>query len=194
MNSFEKVQNLISQMTSIPPLEWAYFIRHLKLHHLKKGDYFFREGENSTSIGIVTRGLIYTYYLTEDGKEKTKNFAWEGRLIAPYASIIQGKPANFTAIAIEPTLVVSFDGSQLKEFQRRHPCWERLTRLCAEKILIERELREYEHLTQNNEQRIQSFYNYYEPIIDRIPQYLIANYIGITPVSLSRIRAQRVSQ
>lgn len=191
MNSFERLQNFLSQVCSIPPLEWAFFVKHLRLIHLKKGDMLFKEGDPTNIIGFVTRGLIYTYYLTPDGKEKTKNFAWEGRLVSPYAAILRNQSANFSAMAIEPTLVVSFDGSKLSELQKRHACWERLSRKCTEMILIERERREHEHLTLTNEQRIQAFYQYYSPIINRIPQYLIANYIGITPVSLSRIRSQQ---
>jgi CRP-like cAMP-binding protein len=191
LHSLEKLKNFLTLLTSIPPMEWIQFAHHLKSVNLKKGEFLFREKEDCSIIGYVTHGLIYTYYLTSDGKEKTKNFAWEGRLISPYASIIQNQPTNFTAVALEPTTVITFDAKKLSDFQKRHRCWETVSRKCTEKILIERELREFEFLTQTNEERIESFYKYYYPIIERIPQYLIANYIGITPVSLSRIRAKK---
>lgn len=175
-------------------MEWARFIANLRLVHLKKGEHLFREGEVSNVIGFVTRGLIYTYYNNDDGKIRVKNFAWEGRLISPYAAILEKKPANFSAEAIEPTLVLVLDGRRLEEWQERHVCWERLTRKCAEKIVIERERREFETLAMSYDQRIDSFFEQFAPIIDRIPQYLIAGYLGITPVALSRIRAKKKSE
>jgi CRP-like cAMP-binding protein len=190
LSSFEKLKSFLTQANEIPVVEWIYFVSQLRLIHLKKGDFLFKENEEFYSLCFVTQGLIHTFYNTSEGRQHTKNFAWEGRLVAPWASILQNKAANFNAQAIEPTLIVAVDARKFTDLKKRHHCWETISRKCTEAVFIERERREYEFLALNYEERIRSFNAFYASIIDRIPEYLMASYLGITPVALSRIKAK----
>lgn len=190
MNSFEKLKLFLSNATDIPASEWLFFITQLRLIHLKKGDFLFKEKEDFYMLCFVAQGLIHTFYNTSDGRQLTKNFAWEGRLISPWASILQKKSANFNAQAVESTLIVAVDARKFTELKKRHHCWEIISRKCTEAVFIERERREYEFLALNYQERIESFNEFYGSIINRIPEYLMASYLGITPVALSRIKAK----
>lgn len=194
-NFFEKLKKFSSQVAEIPPLEWARFLARLQIRHTRKGELLFKEGERSNLIGFVAKGLIYTIYQNSDGKERVKNFAWEGRLISPWVSILDGKPASFSAISLEPSYIVAMDGKIFKEeFQNRHICWERFSRACTERVLFEREKREREFLMCSTFERYQEFLIQYRDITERIPQHLIASYLGITPVALSRLLSENRTQ
>lgn len=190
MSSFDKLKSFLTAASDIPVTEWLYFVTQLRLVHLKKGDFLFKPDEPSAVIGFVTQGLIHTFYTTSEGRQLTKNFAWEGRLISPWAAVLQNKQANFSAQAIEPTLIVAIDAHRFNEMKKRHPCWETVSRKCTEAILIERERREFEFLALNYDERIKSFNEFYSSIVERIPEYLVASYLGITPVALSRIKSK----
>lgn len=188
MEAIEKLKNFISSVQSVPILEWPYFISQLKIVSLKKGDFLFKENEKSYVVGFVAKGLIHTFYITSEGKQKTKNFAWEGRLISPWVSILEDTAPTFSAQALESTIIVTIDARTLKKLEKKNYCWESLSRKCTEKILKERERREYEFLALSFKERLQAFNHFYEDIIGRIPEYLIASYLGLTPEGLSRIK------
>jgi CRP-like cAMP-binding protein len=185
-----ELKKFISAFAEPPASEWLAFARKLRIRKLEPGEVFFEQGasfSDHNAVGFVLSGLIYTHYTDRAGHVAIKNFAWEGRLIAPYASLLLKQPTSFTAKAWEKSWVATIPFGELNEFYDRHKSWERLGRKAAEKLLIERERREYESLFLDARQRWVSFTKYYAPIIDRIPQWMIASFIGITPVALSRI-------
>ncbi len=183
------LEQFVSGLVEISPEEWDAFKENLQVKKLNKGDRLFEQGEESYIVGFVVKGLIHTYFSNADGRTRTKNFAWEGRLISPWTAILNKQVANFTAEALEATQLVYIDVRQLSDIQRRHPFWESLSRRCTESVLAEREKREYENLMLSNLERYQSFKVQYQDILERIPQYLIASYLGMTSVALSRLLA-----
>ncbi|MFN8791513.1 MAG: Crp/Fnr family transcriptional regulator [Bdellovibrionales bacterium] len=188
-SSLQYFRGFVEGLVDFPLKEWILFVSSLRIKRLKKGDHLFQQGEFSPIVGFVTRGLIQTYYLDPEGKERTKSFAWEGRLIGNWAYQIQGLPSGFSARAIEDTLVIWISFERLEELQKKSLALERLRRKCSEAILIERERREYQLLTLTAAERYQAFLKEFSPILPRVPQYLIASYLGITPVALSRLLA-----
>jgi len=76
----------------------------------------------------------------------------------------------------------------LQELYDRHPVWERIGRIKAERLAIQKEFREKEFLLDTAETRYRRFLKEFPDLTDRIPQYYIASYLGITDVALSRIR------
>ncbi len=174
-------------LSDVPISEWAYFLTQIRLQKYKKAETLFKVDEHSDLIGFVVRGLVYTYYLSSSGSLFVKYFAWEGKLISPYVSIIAGKKSSFTAEALSDTTIIYITGETLAKLLKRNVCWERIARKCAESLLMQREKREYESLTMDNLARYESFRNEFQPILDRIPQHIIAGYLGISPISLSRI-------
>jgi len=186
-NSLHFFRGFVDSMVDFPLKEWVLFVASLRIKRVRKGDHLFQQGEFSPIVGFVSKGLIQTYYLDPEGRERTKSFAWEGRLIGNWAYQIQGLPSGFSARAIEDSYVIWISFDRLEELQKKSPALERLRRKSSESILIEREMREFQLLTMTAAERYQSFLKDFRPIISRVPQYLIASYLGITPVALSRL-------
>lgn len=184
----EKLKNYLQSFMSIPPLEWPHLIKSLRYRSLKKDEHFFKQGEVFGEIGFVAKGLLYNYYTNRAGDEFVKIFVKEGEPVSPYSSQIQGIPANYSCKALENTHLITLKFEALQNLYRRHACWERLGRLNAEKYFINKESREHEFLIADAKGRYEHFVRDHQELINRVPQYLIASYLGMSPVSLSRIR------
>ncbi len=181
----------LSLQIKIPEDQWELFKTHLNVVTFQKGENIFTINDERIFVGFLIKGLAYSYYLKSDGKQFTKNFYWEGRLISPWASFLQNKPCHFTAEALEQTTVVMVSAEVMRQFEEKHICWLKLTKLSSERALIDREEREYNSLMLSTMQQYIFFQNKFSDIINRISQHQIASYLGISPVSLSRLKNKK---
>jgi CRP-like cAMP-binding protein len=98
------------------------------------------------------------------------------------------EPCSFFIQALERTDTIVLPNRLLNELYDRHVCWERFGRKMAEHLVIIKEAREKELLLDSLEVRYQRFLKEFPSLVDRIPQYHIASYLGVTDVALSRLR------
>ena len=181
----------IEAFAPLPDLEWKYLVGQLTARTLAAGEFFVREGESGTQVGFIESGLVKDCYLSEDGKEYVKEFEGEGCFVGPYSALLTDRVARFSTVALEPTSLLVMPLNTMEDLYARHACWDRFGRRLAEYLFLERERRERELLIEDASERLASFLECYGALAERIPQKEIAAYLGITPVSLSRLRAQR---
>ncbi len=187
-NPFYILRSKIEQLVKLPEEEWQLLVPFLEFKSIKKGHFFAKEGKIGGEIGIIVQGTMRHFY-TIDGQEKTTYFYFENAFVGPYISFISGKPSLINIDALIDTELIVFPYKIMLQLQQKNIIWERFGRLIAEWALIGTEERMVELLTLNPEQRyIKLLESNKNKITERIPQHLIANYLGITPVSLSRIR------
>lgn len=126
---------------------------------------------------------------TKDGEEKTTYFFFEHHFISAYISCITGKPSLVTIEALSDASYVSFSFTKMNELLNSSMAWQKFGRLIAEYTMTGLEERMVSLLLQSPEERYVELLNSNKiKIMERIPQHYIANYLGITPVSMSRIR------
>jgi CRP-like cAMP-binding protein len=184
----EQFRNAVDKLVSVPEEEWACFAQHLSERTFEKNDYLVMAGEVVPNFYFITKGLVRFFYGTEDGKEFNKHFAMENGFAGSFHSLILGVPCGFFIQALEKTETILLPNRVLNEFYDRHACWERLGRKNAEYLLLIKEAREKELLLDSLEVRYRRFLKEFPGLADRIPQYHIASYLGVTDVALSRIR------
>lgn len=185
---FSKLKAVFDRMAVIPKSEWAYFQSHLDYQVYTKGDLLIRAGEHIKKFYFILDGIVRFFYLTEEGKDFTKHFALKNDFVGSFSSLVLKTPCRFSVQAQTKTEVFAFPIAIIKEGYMRHPSWERIGRIHAERIAVKKELRECEFLLDSAEMRYRRFLIEYQDVVGRIPQYHIASYLGITDVSLSRIR------
>ncbi len=190
----KKIQNALSSVVEIPKTEWVRLRNILTYRELQPGQYFVRAGDVPLEIGFVLTGLLRKFYETQDGNLYIKDFSVENRLVTSYSALILGQASRLNIQAMEPTRLLAIPFSNLKELYTLHKCWEAMGRRIAENLFIEREQREWELLVFKAEERYALFKRQFPDLISRIPQYDIASYLGISPVSLSRIIGQKKKQ
>ena len=181
---------LLEQLAEIPPSEWSHLVPHLSLVSLSRGQEFSASGQVADRFGVVTRGVLCKRHLTPDGGGFVRGFAAEGELVGAYVSILANEPSDLSVEALEDAEVLAIPSSLLPTLFDRHVCWERVGRRIAETFLVEREHRAAELLTTDATNRYLNFLRTHSRLVGRVKEAEVASYLGITPVSLSRIKAQ----
>lgn len=159
--------------------------------YLKKSDYFAKEGEFSTKLAFVSKGVLRAFFRNNLGREYNKTFFTPSSFVAAYSSITS-KQKNLINIQCltDCTLFVA-DFKQLTSLYKEYPKFESLARILAEYKFAIKEKREIELVTLEASERYKIFKEEHPNLESLINQYHIASYLGITPTQLSRIRAKK---
>ena len=181
-------KNIIDKVVSVPEDEWAQFVPHLSFRTFDKNSFLVSAGEVVLNFYFILNGLVRFFYSTEDGKEFNKHFAMENGFAGSFHSLVRRAPCGFYIQALEKTETIVLPNHILNAFYDRHPCWERIGRKMAEQLLLIKEAREKELLLDSLDVRYQRFMKEFPGLSDRIPQYHVASFLGVTDVALSRIR------
>ena len=183
-----RFRNHIDAFTKVPDEDWRLLLPHLELKTISKNHFFIQEGKREWQVAFVIDGALRQYY-TKDGEEKTTYFFFENHLMGGYISCITGKPSLVTIEALSHATYISFPYKVLQELFDKSMAWQKFGRLLAEYLGIGLEERMVSLLLQSPEERyLELLSGNKKKIIERIPQHYIANYLGITAVSMSRIR------
>ena len=155
-----------------------------------KGDHLLRAPDVARDLFFVHRGLLRYYIqdLEESGAERTGQFFDAGLVVTDAESFLTQSPAEQSFQALEPSSVVLLPRNVLEEGYARDHAIERFGRLMLEQALIGSQRRAGRLLTLQPEERYRTFIQTRPEVARRVPQYLIASYLGLTPESLSRIR------
>ncbi|WP_445382970.1 Crp/Fnr family transcriptional regulator [Robiginitalea sp. IMCC43444] len=184
---YSNLIHLINQITTLGNNEIELIKSSFKPLNINKGDYFLEAGKINRHVGFINKGLV-RYFVYKDGEESTFEFTKEGEFIADYQSFNNKCISVQNIQAIEPCeiLIINFDNVQTIFNTTKNG--NLIGRLIVEHrfdVMVNQLLAVY---MQNHEQRYQSFISNYSDLSQRIPQYLIASYVGVKPQSLSRIR------
>jgi CRP-like cAMP-binding protein len=162
-------------------------IRH---QELKKGEVFLQAGTIPNKLAFVSTGLFRYFYASRKGTEFTKGFFPEGTFIVSYSAMVKQSPSYYSIEALEDSSIQVLDYQKWMDLFNGHPCWSPVLIALLQKGYMKKENREREFLLLNAGERYQSFLQEYPGLENRIKQHLVASYLGITPVALSRIRGK----
>ena len=191
---FTPLRAYIEKFIPLGHKDWDLLLPYLKERSIKKNDYFSREGKPCKEIGFILEGCMRHFY-TKEGEEKTTYFYFENNLVTDYISCLTGKPGLISIQALSDAKLIVFPYALLPQLYSENKVWERFGRLIAEYIAMGLEERMTGLLMLSAEERYhQLLDSNKQKILERIPQHYIANYLGITPVSLSRIRNRVVKK
>jgi CRP/FNR family transcriptional regulator, anaerobic regulatory protein len=154
---------------------------------LDKREHWIQQGEYFTEIGFVVKGCFRTYYLHKD-QERTSQFFLEGSWYTDYESWLTKQPTSISIEAIEPTELLLLPFHALERLYEQNPRYERVGRVMAENTIIKIRNRNLSLLNDTPEERYLKLIKERPKVIERVPQHLIASFLGIEPETLSRIR------
>jgi CRP-like cAMP-binding protein len=170
--------------------EWIVFTQHLHFGKLKKKQYFAELGKVCSDIGFIITGSV-RYYFVKDGQEITNYFSFENEFVSSYKSFLTREPGFNYIQALEETMLINISYKNLQQMLANPLLaykMERFGRLVAEHYLICYDDRMTSFITKTPEERYIDLLSTGRDILQRMPQHYIAHFLGITPVSLSRIR------
>lgn len=186
-----QIKKYFKSLANVPDEELNHLDQILKIHHLKKGDYYCRQAEFFTNIGFVVKGLMYSFYESAAGDIGVKRFLTVGDPVAAYPEVVFNLPASYSSKALEDSCIVHMDYKDFVKLSERHPCWDRIVRKSLEVEVLQREKREYSLFMLSAAERYEHFLKSNSALAQKVPQYLIASALGMTPEALSRIRSKK---
>jgi CRP-like cAMP-binding protein len=157
------------------------------LRHIHKKEFLVRQGETCRHIAFINEGLLRLFYDIE-GEEHVRQFHFERSFCSEYQSFLTEKPALMSLQALEDTEILLISHTDIHALFRINQEFERIGRILAEQSFIFVSQRFASMLLEEPETRYQNLVRERPKVIQRVPQYMIASYLGITPEALSRIR------
>lgn len=172
--------------------EEALIKTYLKPKKLRKKQYLLQEGDVCKSFAFIEKGALKSYSVDDAGNEYIIQFGIEGWFISDLYSFITGEPATYNIDAIEDSELVLISHSANEELLRILPKYETFTRLNITGAYLAMQKRLTSIISSPLEERYENFIKLYPDIVQRVPQHMIASYMGLTPETLSRVR-RRIS-
>ncbi len=188
MTNFDQLFYVLKSYCDIPNEELDRIKGLFYSCKLKKGELFVRSGNMTHTIGFILSGLLRYFYIDRNGAECTKAFAAENDFAVSYGSMLLNQPSAFSIEALEDTTLLYIHYSEWKKLLDSTSCWNVVARKVMEKIYVIKQIRESQLLLEDAQSRYLHFIDQYPGLYNRLKQHHIASYLGITPVSLSRIR------
>ncbi|MBI4733319.1 MAG: Crp/Fnr family transcriptional regulator [Rubrobacteridae bacterium] len=188
LNYFQELVGSMNFQEDIPKDERRKLLKAGKIISLRRSEFFLQAGEIPERMGYIISGLLRLYYIDESGAEINKHFCLENTLAVSYGAFLRREESIIYIQALEDTKLFVIDYEMYVELLNSHICWQKVARKLAEVIFILGQKREHELLLNDAQERYLHFLDDYPNLVNRINQYHIASYIGITPESLSRIR------
>jgi CRP-like cAMP-binding protein len=142
----------------------------------------------------VLEGAFRAYVIDDSGEEHTIQFAIEDWWISDYNSYIYQTPATMFVAALEDSVILQIDYDSEQKLKAAHHRYETWFRIMAERSAAYQQRRVISNLTRTAEQRYDDFVERYPLIVQRVPQYALASYLGMTTEFLSRIRNKKLKK
>jgi CRP-like cAMP-binding protein len=189
---YARMRPVVNKWVRLDDDQWSRFSAIFRPRSVPAGNHILHVGDKKQSIYFISSGLIRLYYLSPDGKESNKAFGTEGMLGGPLVAAILGLPSHYGIEALEDTELLVAPVEDFTALYDEDPAFDRIGRRILEQSLVRKELRERSFLQQSATERYLEFVEKRPDLVQRIAQYHIASYLGITEVSLSRLKRELV--
>ena len=156
--------------------------------NLAPGQVFTAQGSYSPKVALILSGTLRGYYLQPEGDEITYIFREQYQIMGCWEPIFLQKPTNHTIAAVEPSVILSINYPELVELVQQDPAVERIYHRAVHQVFAESLSHYQTYVNEKPEQRYLRLRADNPGMVGRIPQKYLASYLGITPVSLSRLK------
>jgi CRP/FNR family transcriptional regulator len=185
---YESINNHIKSYIKPSELDIQLFNTSLNEVGLTKGQYLLKPGTHVKHEYFVIRGCLRAYYMDSKGTKCIIQFAIENWWIGDFDGFYNQVPSELYIEAIEDSQLLSINYNSLQKVYSEAPIFERYFRLLTTQAFISQRKRILSTLEKNTQERYLEFCASYPNIKERIPNYYIADYLGVSPENLSRVR------
>lgn len=185
--------DMMSQLTPLSEEEKADIKRSFPIENFEKGTHLLKEEQIAQNAYFVIKGCVREYKQL-DGEEKTIAFYTEKQSVINFSSMLNKAPSKINFVCSEDCTLAILNATKENELYQKHPRFESFCRSGVEQMLGEKHDELTEFLSLKPEERYLKLQQDRPDLINRVPQYQIASYLGIKPETLSRIRKRMVGK
>ncbi len=176
--------------TRIDKEAFSAFAHHFKPKKLRRNAFLLMEGQVCTFNVFVNRGCLRLFSVSEEGQESTRYFAFEGKFGTALSSMIGRTPSSESIQAVEPSEVLVISRHEFYRLVETVPAVNAVYRDMLEMAYITSQKRIYDFQGQPALQRLKWLLEYQPKILTRLSNKVVASYLGVTPYTLSRLKAE----
>ncbi len=195
---FNQYKTFISQYLSINSIEWSLFQSRLSIKQYAKGDTILHQGDVCNELYFINRGLARGYIIDENGKDFTWGIFFNDSrahmsniFVVEYDSFLRQSPSSIYIEALEECEIIAVSFDDVQFLYSRLKKGERFGRLMAEEAYSYLHNMTIDRQTKSAKQRFDKFVQETPHLLDKVPQYHIATFLGITPQHLSRLKKEK---
>ncbi|WP_299382224.1 Crp/Fnr family transcriptional regulator [uncultured Lacinutrix sp.] len=189
MNS-QPLLSYINKIVTLTEEEETYFTSKLVYRKYLKGQYILQQGDVSNKICFIVSGCVKMFYVDDLGQEHILMFGVENWWTSDLGSFVSQAPSDFNVQCIEDTELIQVSHNIIEDTYSKIPKLERCFRIIVEKAYVASQKRIVRNFSMSAKDRYLVFNESYPEIEQRIPQYMVASYLGITKEFLSKIKSQ----
>jgi CRP-like cAMP-binding protein len=183
----------INKFVKIDNEKFEDILSYFQVQDLKKKENLLTEGQVCKASYFVINGILRKFFLKDNGSEQTTEFAIESWWMTETFSYINQSPSEFTIQAVENVKVLVLHRDAHDRMLASHPEMERYFRLVYQKAFAATQMR-IKYIYEHSREDLYHFFKQSQPeFLQRVPQYLVASYLGFTPEYLSEIRRKSIS-
>lgn len=190
----EQIRQVMKQMINVSEDELNDFLNNAVIKTFKRQEILSRPNVVPNEIFFINKGLIRVLVTDNEGAEHTIHFALENQFIADYSNFIQGQPSIYSLQTLEETEVVILPRAAIEWGYKNLTDGQKMGRLIAEYYFIYQDDRIKNLYVRTPKQRYDSITDVFPNIHNRVPQHMIASYLGITPIHLSRLKKLEIAK
>jgi len=193
MKEFNQILNNIKKYVELNDEDEKQFVSIIRETRVRKRQFIVQPGYICSHQTYVVKGAFRSYFVNKEGLDNTIQFAIDDWFISDFNSYITQTPASLFIEALEDSLIHQIEYDQVENLCSANQKFEHFFRIVAQKSFAFAQRRVLSNLNKTAEERYLEFQTMYPSIVQRVPQYTLASYLGMTPEFLSKIR-KNISQ
>jgi CRP-like cAMP-binding protein len=194
MKEFLPVIKYVARYIELTEKEEKYFVSLLRITKVKKKQFIVQPEFVCKYSSYILKGAMRAYLVTNEAQEHTIAIAIEDWWISDYNSYIFQQPATLFVEALEDTTLIQLDYNAEQLLMETIPKFERFFRIITQRSFASHQKRMLSNLSLSAEERYEDFIHKYPAVVNRVPQYVLASYLGFSTEFLSKIRNKKVKK
>lgn len=186
---FDQLKDYCKRIVPLTVRELQLIDKYFEPRQLEKKEFLLENGEICDFIAFIASGSIRHFHV-KDGDEKTCDISFEKAWVTDFSGFSSGAPAKMNLQALESTTVFLVNKVNLSRLYKDCPTYETFGRLMAEQVAQRATDIAMSLSSEKPEERFQNLMKEQPALLQRVPQKYIANFLGLSPESLSRIRSR----
>ena len=186
---YEQLFESVHEIVTLTDDEWELCKNSFRPKRMLKRQFLLQEGDVCRDLAFVEKGALYSYTVDSKGNQHVIRFAFEGWWMANLHSFFTGKPTRLNIEVLEECELLMLDRDNHEKLLDEVPAYERYHRIIVQNAYVAIQQRVENALGLTAEEKYERLIEQNPEFLNRVPLNLVASYLGVTPETLSRVRA-----